>query len=283
MQDRLVIVSTLVTGLALLGLQVAFKPPPDPDEVRSIAQMGTAPADWSGRVAPDFDTPLLDGSTFRLADHVGRDVVILNFFTTWCGPCRQEMPELQRYADSFHGKPLIVLGIDVEERRNLVEGLVKELRVGFPVAVDESGAVGRAFGVTAYPTTVVVGADGRVAHYESGAISNADVALGRLVGPQLEAIAAGRGISREAYLDAWSKEKDKPAASTGQAEKPLTGQARRIAEAMTCPCGCVDKVVACTCNTSKQIKQRLAAGGYEAKSDDEVIRELNREFCGKGM
>ena len=283
MRDRALTVSTLLVGLALLGLQVAYKPPPDPGEVRSIAQMGTAPANWRGRVAPNFDTPLLDGSTFRLADHVGREVVILNFFATWCGPCREEMPELQRYTDSLQGKSVTILGIDVEEKRSLVEDLVKGLHVRFPVALDESGAVARAFGVTAYPTTVIVGADGRIAHYESGAISNADVALGRLVGAQLEALAGARGISREAYLDAWNKEKDKPVVRADEAEKPLTGRALSIAEAMTCPCGCADKVAACTCHTSKQIKERLAAGGFETKSDDDLIRELNREFCGKGM
>jgi hypothetical protein len=59
--------------------------------------------------------------------------------------------------------------------------------------------------------------------------------------------------------------------------------AGRIAEAMPCPCGCSDKVYACGCRTAKSVKERLALGGYDSKTDAEVMQELNKEFCMKGM
>ncbi len=274
--------ATLAVGVVLLGVQVAVKPRPDPAEIKQIAALGTQPQQWRGRLAPDIQVPMLDRSTFHLAEHVGREVVVLNFFATWCGPCREEMPELQRYAATLVGQHVVFVAIDVQEQQPVVEAFVKAQHFGLPVGLDISAAASGRYGVSAFPTTVIVGADGRIAYYEASAISNADVSLGAIVRGQGEAIAANHGITREAYEAALAKEPTDPPAG-GSTEPVLTGRAQRIAQAMPCPCGCDQKVSECTCQTAKAIKARLAAGGYDAKTDAEVMRDLNREFCMKGM
>lgn len=278
MTDRALKLAVLVAGAAVLAFQVWAKPRPSAEEIRAYSSNYTNPQAWHERLAPDFELTLLDGSTFRLADRVGKQVIILNFFATWCGPCRSEMPELERYQQA-HADEVLLLGIDAEEKHTVVEAFVAEMKVTFPVAIDGAGDVLRLYGVGSFPTTVVIGADGRVKMYEVGAISNAEVGLGGAVNPAIAAVREGRGTTRDAYLAALASETP-PSAGTAT---PLEGRGRRIAESMPCPCGCTDHVIACRCKTASAIKARLAQGGYDGKSDAEVMAELNREFCMKGM
>jgi thiol-disulfide isomerase/thioredoxin len=235
--------------------------------------MQSAPSRWHGRLAPDVELPTLDGGRYRLSDDVGKRVVILNFFATWCGPCRAEMPELERYQRQA-GDTVRLVGVDAQEARDLVAAFIDEMKTTFPVVIDD-GVVQRRYGVDSFPTTVVIGADGRIKLYEVGMIANTDVALRGLVDRERSLIASGRGISGAGYRAGL------PAAGT--AAGPAT-RAERIAAAMPCPCGCADQTVAnCGCRTAKGIKARLATGGLEGRSDAAVMEALNREFCMKGM
>lgn len=268
-----------LVGVGVLALQIWAKARPGPDEISSWARSIAGSAMWRDRVAPDFELRLLDGSTFRLSEQVGQRVVVLNFFATWCGPCRAEMPELERYHQARKDQGLLLLAIDAEEKHVTVEAFMRELQLTFPAAIDTSGDVMKAYDVSSLPTTVVIGADGRVKLYETGAISNAEVALDGVVAQELASVREGRGITADEYRAAL-------AAAAPDAESRTTaleGRARKIAEAMPCPCGCEDKVYGCRCSTATAIKARLAQGGYEGKTDAEVMQELNREFCMKSM
>jgi thiol-disulfide isomerase/thioredoxin len=272
------LIALLLSAVALGIFQVRAKPRPDAEEIAERARMFADSSAWEGRIAPDFETALLDGTPLHLADRIGKDVIVLNFFATWCGPCRSEMPELERYANAHKAEGVLLLAIDVEEKHTVVEKFVADLRLTFPVAIDGSGDIGKAYGVSAFPTTVVIGADGRVKLYEVSAIANADVALGGAVVRELASIHDGHGISADAYKRALASDSKE----TTVRSAPLTGRALRIAEAMTCPCGCEDKVTACSCSTSKGIRARLAANTYDGQTDAQVIEALNREFCVKG-
>jgi peroxiredoxin len=121
---------------------------------------GQAPGDS----APDFTLRTLDGDTVRLSDFRGRPVVI-NFWATWCPPCRDEIPLL---ADVYHAHAsdsLIVLGVngrDQELSTRAVQKFVAELHVPFPVLLDEKGRARKRYRLRGLPTTVFVGPDGRV-------------------------------------------------------------------------------------------------------------------------
>ena len=268
-------VLTAVLGAGLLAVHVAAKQRPDPAEVTRVASSFQQNAKWDGKVAPAFEVELLDGTTFRLADHVGRKVVILNFFATWGGRSRAEMPELDRLARAMAGRPVTILAVDAEEKRDLVQAFIRELGVTFPVAVDDSGAVLEQFGVDSFPTTVFIAPDGTIRLYQVGPVLNADVAFEQLLSAAFTEIAAGAGITRESFLEAQAK----PAPGAQASAATPTGRAARIAADMPCPCGCDHKVSGCTCSTAEAIRRRLADDSIEGVADDEVVRALNRDFC----
>ena len=122
--------------------------------------------------APDFALPSPQGETISLAALRGQTVIV-NFWASWCGPCRQEIPEFSRFA---HDHPEItVLGLAVEsgEARE-VSSSARRLGIDYPVALADSATV-RAYDISAFPTTIVVGPDGQVQHVQVGAMSYAQL------------------------------------------------------------------------------------------------------------
>ena len=266
-------IALVLTGFAALGSLIACNE--GPEIARTAA--GSEAGEGGKAVAPDVQLALLDGSTFRLADHVGRKVIVLNFFATWCGPCRMEMPELERYYARHRDEGVLLVGVDAQERQALVEQFVSALSTTFPITIDGTGDVLKNYDVTAFPTTVVIGVDGRVKLRVTGAIPDAESALDPIVKPELLALGEQRGISRDAYLAALAAQPPNPGTPR------LDARGERIAAAMTCPCGCSDKVAACNCRSASGVKARLAQGGFEDRTDAEVMTELQREFAKTGM
>ena len=130
--------------------------------------------------------------------------------------------------------------------------------------------------------------DGKVQLYETGALANADVAFDNLLRQNQQLIQAGRIISPDAYRLAAQNQPSLPLRQPEQNAEPkeelrLDERGKRIVAHMTCPCGCDDKVQACTCNTSKKIKQALASEDFKDKPDDEIIKALNKRFCSGAM
>ncbi len=231
---------------------------------------------WQGRYPEDFEVELLSGGSIRLAEEIGRRVVVLNFFATWCGPCREEMPELERFARQAGRDDVLLLGIDVDEPRSTVEEFIAGIEVSFPIGLDTDGRVASDYGVTSYPTTVVIGLDGRISLYQVGAISNADVTLTPAIAQQDDIRAGGLVVSKDEYLALLEAQPEIP---SDNHEARLTGRALEIAKAMPCSCGCSQTVHECACQTADKITERLAEGNLDGKTDREVMEELNREFC----
>lgn len=125
-----------------------------------------------GSPAPDFELMTLDGSTMRLSDYAGRPV-ILNFWATWCAPCRLEMPELQRAQtefDAIENGP-IVLAINEGDSAEQVGEFFDEVGLTMPALLDAEGDVGSTYGAFFLPTTVIIAPDGTVAAVHRGMIS----------------------------------------------------------------------------------------------------------------
>jgi cytochrome c biogenesis protein CcmG/thiol:disulfide interchange protein DsbE len=281
-------ISILLTGVLLTAVHYKLKPSPTDKEIREQSVGMSGGVDWRNRTAPDFEITTTRGERFRLSDSVGKKVVVLNFFATWCGPCRAEMPELSRYFDQHKSDTFFLLGIDAEEKGDRVDAFLDELKVTFPAGVDE-GAIQKQYGVEVFPTTVVIGVDGKVQLYETGALVNAEVAFDSLLSKNRQLIKSGQTISPEAYRLVAQNQTSLPLrqpeqnTETKKQESPLDERGKRIAARMGCPCGCDDKVQACSCNTSKKIKKALAEESFTDKSDDEIIRALNKRFCSGAM
>lgn len=109
-------------------------------------------------VAPAFVLPSLDGAKLSLETLRGR-AVIVHFFATWCEPCREELPSLQRLSTRLDGKPVTVIAISVAEVPLRVRRFLQSTPVAFPVLLDEDRAVARAWEISALPSTVILGAD----------------------------------------------------------------------------------------------------------------------------
>lgn len=108
---------------------------------------------------PDFSVPSLDGKKISLKDFRGK-VVFLNFWATWCVPCREEMPAMEKLYQEFKDKNFVVLAINVKDRKTEALKFVKELKLTYPIAFDPEGEVGLLYGAWGLPTTYLIGPKG---------------------------------------------------------------------------------------------------------------------------
>jgi len=109
----------------------------------------------------DFELQDLTGSTRRLSDFRGK-VVLLNFWATWCGPCRFEMPSMEKLYQRLNAKGLEIVAVNLQEDRSSVEQFVDEYGLSFPVLLDTTGRIGATYGARSIPTTYIVDREGFV-------------------------------------------------------------------------------------------------------------------------
>ena len=121
-----------------------------------------------GAPAPGFELADLEGNRHRLSDFAGQ-VVVLNFWATWCPPCVDEMPSLQQLADRLGPEGLAVVAVSVDERYADIEPFVDRHRLRFLVLHDLGKRVSRRYEVHQFPETWIVGRDGRLASHLVGA------------------------------------------------------------------------------------------------------------------
>lgn len=121
----------------------------------------------TGQTAPDFALRSASGSNLRLSEYRG-DVVMINFWATWCGPCRQEMPLLDDLYGRYQRVGFKLLGVNIDDDSKRALQMVEELGVSFPVLFDESKNVSRLYQVEAMPVTVLVDRNGTVRFVHHG-------------------------------------------------------------------------------------------------------------------
>jgi peroxiredoxin len=178
----------LASGLILAGMIVAGAGlgawlwlAGTPGPVAAAPALSALPTPWAktgpfpGEAAPDFELPLLGGGTLALADHRGQRVM-LNFFATWCEPCREEMPGFQAQAAEHAEHDWVFVGVNVMETPAAVEAFRGEFGLTFPLGLDESGWISRLYVVQGTPTNIVIDRDGIVVDRRLGYMSEAELA-----------------------------------------------------------------------------------------------------------
>ena len=117
--------------------------------------------------APDFTLKSLKGSNLKLSEFRG-DVVMINFWASWCGPCRQEMPILNDLYLKYRDMGFTLLGVNVEENSSKAANMIRELKVVFPVLFDTENTVSKLYKVEAMPSTIIVDRDGNMRYLHRG-------------------------------------------------------------------------------------------------------------------
>jgi len=135
--------------------------------VTVFAATSLASSDLEGQVAPDFALKSSTGENLRLSEYRG-DVVMINFWATWCGPCRQEMPLLDELYTRYERVGFSLLGVNIDDDSRRAMQMIEELGVSFPVLFDARKEVSELYEVEAMPVTVLVDREGNVRYVHHG-------------------------------------------------------------------------------------------------------------------
>lgn len=159
--------SRALAGL-LLAVMVAFVP------------FTTAHAAEMNEAAPNFTLKSLGGKNLKLSEMAG-NVVLINFWASWCGPCREEMPLLNALHNKYEPLGFAVWGVNVEEDSANAQGFLNNFPVDFPILLDNTNKVSKQFKVIAMPTTVVVDRDGNMRYLHQGYKSGDEATYRKIV------------------------------------------------------------------------------------------------------
>jgi thiol-disulfide isomerase/thioredoxin len=147
----------------------AFTPPDGAKEVDKLSLFGSiavAP-DLAGKPAPDFTLQTPDGKPYSLAALKGKPV-LLDFWATWCGPCRKATPAVEQVYRQYKDQGLIVLGVDGGEQSAVVTDFLKKTPMAYPAVLSGESTVLKDYQVKAFPSFVLIDRDGKIAAYEVG-------------------------------------------------------------------------------------------------------------------
>lgn len=172
--------SLLLIGSLLLGIAWIMQSREAAEPAEAASSATEAPA--VGHLAPDFTTESLSGDTFTLSDYRGQPVV-LNFWATWCPPCRAEIPFFQAASRKYNGQ-VAVIGIDDGEPREIVAPFVADMGMTYPVPLDATSEVSRRYRVNSLPTTVFIDRTGVIQYIHIGILNQAvlDDQIAQLLG-----------------------------------------------------------------------------------------------------
>ncbi len=135
--------------------------------ITAFAATALASSDLEGKAAPDFALKSSTGENLRLSEFRG-DVVMINFWATWCGPCRQEMPLLDELYARYERVGFNLLGVNIDDDSRRAMQMIEELGVDFPVLFDARKEVSKLYEVDAMPVTVLVDREGNVRYVHHG-------------------------------------------------------------------------------------------------------------------
>ena len=163
----ILLAALIVAGVLMFGNDTDA-PAPEPVEAEPMnvfdaPESYPATEEFEATAVPIFELELMEGGMFDMQEHLG-EVVVINFWATWCGPCRFEIPELIELYDEYRADGLTVLGISTDELGfEEVRPFAEEMQINYPLVVDEDGSTSSAFGgVYGLPTTFLVDRNGMI-------------------------------------------------------------------------------------------------------------------------
>ncbi|MBX7254841.1 MAG: DUF2092 domain-containing protein [Candidatus Hydrogenedentes bacterium] len=172
----------------------SFTPPEGAAKADSLmAMLGREEQEESpllGKPAPAFSLDLIDGGKAELAPHKDKKVVVLDFWATWCGPCKKALPTIIKVTDEYKDKGVVFYAMNQREDADTIKTFLTESELACPVALDKDGSVGDLFGVSGIPQTVIIGKDGSVQSVHVGLIPNLEQTLRK----ELDTLLSGKNL-----------------------------------------------------------------------------------------
>jgi peroxiredoxin len=191
--------------------EFTFTPPKNAKEVHNLLRRGEEdeePSPLLGKAAPKVDVERLDGKRVKLADHSNKDVVMLDMWATWCGPCRAELPHLVQVAKDYKDKGVAFYAIDLRESKDKINEFLKKEKLDMTVGLDSKGALAEAYGVEGIPMLMLIDKKGvvQVVHigYEEG--------IEKVLHKELDSILAGKDLATATISEFDAKKKAAEAA-----------------------------------------------------------------------
>jgi thiol-disulfide isomerase/thioredoxin/outer membrane lipoprotein-sorting protein len=172
----------------------AFTPPAGTEKVDTFfdaPEPESVTSSLLGRPAPDLQLDLLPKGKLDLSSHRGKEIVVLDFWATWCGPCLRALPILTEVSDAFRNRGVRFYAVNQEEERTEIETFLSKHQWSLTVALDPEGRAGRAYQVTGIPQTVIIGRDGIVEAVHIGLLPNLKARLTQ----ELETLLAGQTLA----------------------------------------------------------------------------------------
>ncbi|MBI2329207.1 MAG: redoxin family protein [Chloroflexi bacterium] len=159
-----------VVLLGLLAAQGCTTSSQDTGHAQESGQSELPPAPRVGRLAPDFTLTNLEGNSLTLSDLRGK-AVFINFWATWCPPCRAEMPEIEAVYQQYKNKNVVVIGVDLYEDESLVRQYVERGGFSWTFVIDSNGEVTKNYAITAIPTSFFLDKEGVIQAVNIGAMT----------------------------------------------------------------------------------------------------------------
>jgi thiol-disulfide isomerase/thioredoxin len=189
-------------------LKPAPDPLPDPNEGGEPGEHEGLESVLVGKPAPPIELEMLDGNKLRLDDYKNQ-VLVLDFWASWCGPCLQTMPLVDRVVDELAGEGVKLVGINLQETPEKVRSALERLKLEMPVALDKDGRTAERYGATAIPQTVIIDRTGKVARVFVGGNSRFDEQLRQA----LKAVLSGRAEGSQSESDSEKPTVERPTRS----------------------------------------------------------------------
>jgi len=152
------------------------------------------PSTLTGKPAPDFSLTLFDGRTIRLSDFRGR-VVILNFWASWCPPCRAEAPLLEQSWQRYKDQGVVFLGVDMQDTEEAARQFIQEFGITYPNGRDPKNRIAIDYGVYGIPETFFIDREGRITYKHIGALEPETILV--KLGDAARGIASSEGKNQD--------------------------------------------------------------------------------------
>jgi peroxiredoxin len=192
-----------------------FKAPAGAQKSDSLFEVPEeAPHPLLGMAAQPFTTTDVEGKPIDLNTHLGKNVILLDFWATWCGPCVRAMPQVDEVAKKYKEKGLVFYAVNAGEDAETIKKFLAEAKLDPTVALDLKNEIGPLYGVEGIPQTVLIGKDGKVQVVHVGFSPQ----LGKMLAKEVEELLAGKDLAKEKL--AKIEEKKKAEADAQQANPP---------------------------------------------------------------